>query len=610
MFEALRKLIFPIIIIVLLFFVAMIVLEWGLDITGRQQFAGANFAGSINGEKIAWDTYNRAFNNLYQTESQQSEAELPDSRVRELEQSAWNQLVHDQLLMQEAAKRNIVVTDEELYAYLRMQPPQFLQQAPNFQTNGQFDYQKYLQAMVDPQWSGFWASIEPSMRTEIEKLKMQELVVQTVAVSEVEVKQAFLENLEKIKFGLVNVPFNRFNNTVPQPTDDQTRQYFDQHKDKYKQEERAVLNLVMVDKQPTDADWNRIGQRLRVIYDSIRGGADFAEMARLYSQDGSAAGGGDLGWFSEGQMVPEFNQHAFSMQAGQLSEPFRTQFGWHIMLQQGYRDTVLTPGSPSVHQAHASHILLRVDQSQETLDAAFQRLSDFQLAAEEDGFSKAVAETGLEIKTTTPFPRRGPIQFIGFDAVADSFAFQNKIGAVSQVMENNSGFFVVEVAQKLPAGEASFDEVKARVAQDVRKDMIAKACQELAGRVATMAKSGQPLQAAAQANGLTYSQSDYLTRTGFQPELGRDPSAIGAAFSMTTIGQVVGPVDHSLGSAVMSLLDRQTPDLTQYNEKRDSIYQAITASKQQEMYSRWFEHLMGTAKIENNVARVNRSEYM
>ncbi|MCM2272813.1 MAG: peptidylprolyl isomerase [candidate division Zixibacteria bacterium] len=610
MFEALRKLIFPIIIIVLLFFVAMIVLEWGLDITGRQQFAGANFAGSVNGEKIPWDTYNRIFNNLYQTESQQSEAELPDSRVRELEQSAWNQLVHDQLLAQEAAKRNIVVTDEELYAYLRLQPPQFLQSAPNFQTNGQFDYQKYVQAMVDPQWSSFWASIEPTMRAEIQKLKMQEIIVQTVAVSEVEVKQAFLEGIEKVKLGLVNVPLNRFNASIPQATDDQVRQYFDQHKDKYKQEERAVLNMVLLDKQPGEEDWVRVRQRLQVIYDSIRAGADFAEMARLYSQDGSAAGGGDLGWFGQGQMVPEFDQRAFSLTSGQVSEPFRTQFGWHIMLHQGYRDTVLTPGTPAVRQAHASHILLRVDQSQETLDAAFQRLSDFQLIADEKSFKDAVAETGLELKTTTPFTRRGPIQFIGYDAIADSFAFQNEVGAVSQVMENNSGFFVLEVAEKIPAGEASFEEVKPRVAQDARRELVVKACHDLAERVMSMVKAGQPLPAAAQANGLTYSETDYLTRTGYHAELGRDPIALGAAFGMTSVGQIIGPVDHGLGSAVMTMLEKQTPDLTQFNEKRDSVYQSVVQAKQQEMYSRWFDHLVQNSKIENNVARVNRSEYM
>jgi hypothetical protein len=86
--------------------------------------------------------------------------------------------------------------------------------------------------------------------------------------------------------------------------------------------------------------------------------------------------------------------------------------------------------------------------------------------------------------------------------------------------------------------------------------------------------------------------------------------AISAAFSLSSPGQIVGPVDYSAGSAVMMLLEREMPDLTQFNEKRDSVYNEVMSAKQQEMYSRWFETLMQSSKIENNVARQNRSAYM
>lgn len=610
MFESLRKMIVPIIVIVLLFFVAMIVLEWGLDITGRSTGGEANYAGSVNGQQIPWDSYNRLYNQLYQNESQRSDVEVPDSKLRELEQQAWNQLVHDQLLAQEATKHNIVVTEKELYAYLRMQPPQYLQQVPAFATNGQFDYQKYLQAMADPQWASFWAQIEPGVKSEIERLKMQELVVQTVTCSEPEIKQAFLEKTERVRVGVVNVSQARYQSTAPQPTEEQAKQYFEQNKDKYKLEERASLNMVLIEKKATEEDWTLTGQRLRVIYDSIKAGADFAEMARTYSQDGSAANGGDVGWYPQGQMVPEFDQRSFSMQEGQLSEPFRSQFGWHVILHHGYRDTVLSPGTPKVHQAHTSHILLRVEPSQGSLDASFQTLSDFQLATEKVGFAQAATEAGLKVQSIPPFTRRGPIQGIGYDIAADSFAFQNKPGTVSAVMENNSAFFVLEAGERLPAGEAKYEDVKPRVMQEARREMIAKICRELAEKVYNAAKSGQTLENAAKMNGLLYTTSDWLTRSSYHPDLGRDPVAISAAFSLSSPGQIVGPVDYSAGSAVMMLLEREMPDLTQFNEKRDSVYNEVMSAKQQEMYSRWFETLMQSSKIENNVARQNRSAYM
>ena len=176
-------------------------------------------------------------------------------------------------------------------------------------------------------------------------------------------------------------------------------------------------------------------------------------------------------------------------------------------------------------------------------------------------------------------------------------------------MENNSAFFVLEVAQSLPAGEAQYEEAKPRVTQEVRREMIAEQCRAQAERVVAGTRAGQSLENAAKANGLIYTTTDWLTRNSYQTELGRDPVAISAAFSMSTPGEIVGPISYSAGAAVMQLIEKQSPDLTQFNEKRDSIYSQIMSAKQQEMYSRWYENLMQSSKIVNNVARANRQSY-
>ncbi|MFC3874362.1 peptidylprolyl isomerase [Neisseria musculi] len=77
---------------------------------------------------------------------------------------------------------------------------------------------------------------------------------------------------------------------------------------------------------------------IRKIYNQARSGNDFAALARQYSQDGSAAGGGDLGWFSDGQMVPEFENAVHSLKPGQISRPVRSQFGWHIIKLNDVRE--------------------------------------------------------------------------------------------------------------------------------------------------------------------------------------------------------------------------------------------------------------------------------
>jgi peptidyl-prolyl cis-trans isomerase C len=72
-------------------------------------------------------------------------------------------------------------------------------------------------------------------------------------------------------------------------------------------------------------------EEAKEIADAIRNGADFAELAKQKSKDPGAADGGDLGYFTKDQMVPEFADVAFKMHPGQLSNPIKTQFGWHVI---------------------------------------------------------------------------------------------------------------------------------------------------------------------------------------------------------------------------------------------------------------------------------------
>ena len=324
MFDTLRKMIFPIIITVLVLFLGTIVFQWGMELSSRGQFQNQNVAAVINGQEVSWQEYQNTYNQLYQQAIAQSTDELPDSKIKELQQNAWQQIRNNYLLTQQAAKYNLSVTPDEIYNYLRYNPPAYLQQYQGFQTNGKFDYQKYVGAMADPNASAFWAQIEPQVKHDITILKLQQMIIETAHVTEMEVKDAFMAGQEKIKVGMINVGYDRFSRPPPTNTDDEMKQYYEAHKDDYKLDERATLNLVLVDKKPQESDWERVDHQALAIYDSLKSGADFAEFARIYSEDNSAQNGGDLGWFTRGQMVPEFDRQVFAMKPGDISKPIRT----------------------------------------------------------------------------------------------------------------------------------------------------------------------------------------------------------------------------------------------------------------------------------------------
>ena len=120
---------------------------------------------------------------------------------------------------------------------------------------------------------------------------------------------------------------------IPDPTDDDLRAHFDAHRDEYLQAERALAQHILVSPE-SDSEHALEEARLKItdLRAQLLGGADFSELAAAHSHCPSGQqSGGSLGWFSRGMMVPEFETAVFSMGNGDLSDPVQTQFGYHLI---------------------------------------------------------------------------------------------------------------------------------------------------------------------------------------------------------------------------------------------------------------------------------------
>lgn len=603
MFDALRRMIKPIIFIVIVFFLGLIVVEWGLDFSGRAGGAdGELYAGEINGEKISWDVYQRVYNQVYQNQTQNSEVEPTPGQIKQMEQAAWNQIVQEKLLMQEADKHNIVVTEKDVYNYIKFSPPQYLQQAEYFQTEGKFDYQKYINTLADPQAASLWAQIEPAVRGEVRMMKVQQIIIDAAMVTEPEIKQAFLDSTETATINLAYVPYSRFAGKTPAVGEDEMAAYYEKHKQKYHLPERAVVNIVLVDNNPTEYDIEIARDRAQRLYDSIKAGASFEELAQTFSEDvASARSGGDLGWINAGEMVRAFDSTSFALAADSLSVPFQTEFGWHIIKHKGYRDVPI-PDSPGKHnkQANISHILIKANLSKEGRDRKTQGLENLTETAKEKGFEQAAKDAGLTIQKSPAFYRDASVGIVGMHAEANRFAFTEPVGTVSHLMDSDVGMFVMEIAERKPEGIAEYEEVKGRISQDIIRDKLAELARDSTNAIQAELSKGLSLEQAAKKYNATYVTAGPFTRTSYVEGIGRDGKAVGAAFGLTETGQRTGVIDYAAGSCIIELVSRSTPDLTAYNEQREEYRRALLQSKQQDLYSRWFQAAMKTSDIINN----------
>lgn len=591
MLSTFRKFTKVVIWVVIIAFVGTIIFAWGMEIT--QSKAQRNIVGTINGKDIDYRVYQDYYERLYQSKQTGSDEELDAATLRQIRQQAWDNLVSEYLLNQQIEKRGIQETDEEIVSFLRYQPPTELQQIQEFQTDGKFDYQKYVSAMTNPQAATFWASVEARYRPQIRIYKLQQEVAATARVTEDELHNYFMDSQEKAKGEIINVATVKFSEPGPEVSDEQLRQYYESHKDDYKTDERASLECVLLSKKPTEDDWSRVKTEIEAIKARIDAGDDFGDMAKSYSEDGAAKNGGDLGRFRKGQMVPEFEQVAFALEPGQVSEPVRTRFGWHLIKVFSKQQDA------SGEEIQASHILLRVQPSSETTDQMVRTANKILDEVSGSDLAAAAEAVGQKTQLTGSFVKGGAIPKVGTDRKINDFAFKNNVGTISPIFETDSAIVIAKVVERTPAGIAPFDVAKASVRRDVVNEIAMDACRAEMTQVANEINAGVPFETAARNAGYTPITTDLINREGFVSGIGSDPYVIGMLFNLANPGDVSKPFKYNRGWAIVKLLERQSADPSQYAAKRDSLEQSLLNTKQREAFNAWYQDLIASAKVED-----------
>ena len=330
-----------IMIIVAVSFVGMMVFAWGMDITGRRS-SGAGIVGTINGKKITYDYYNALIQQRREMmgDTQQSSLDLD----RRLHDEVWNEIVMQTLIEQEIKKRKISYSDKELLGYMVSNPIQGAFQAPIFQNdNGAFDIEKYKQFimnpenMKNPQTAQIVQAIETQARSSLPIMKLQRRVAAGFVISDARAKQEWLDQNEQRRVGYVWLASNRLDSPDMTVDPKAVEAYFNEHREEYKREETRALDFVFFRLAATDRDSSEVRDRAVTIADRALKGEDFAGLADGYSEDPGnknqegKGNGGDLGFVQRGRMVKEFEDVAFAMKPGEISQPFMSRFGWHIV---------------------------------------------------------------------------------------------------------------------------------------------------------------------------------------------------------------------------------------------------------------------------------------
>jgi len=580
--------------VVVVAFVGTIIFAWGMDITSSK--TQKNIIGTIDGNDIDYRTYQSYYERLYQQEQAKTNNELDLATLNTIRQNAWDQLVADFLFNREIRARNITVSDEEFYAFLKYQPPPEIRQSEAFlNEDGSFNYQQYLAALADPRYGNFWTQVEYVYRPELSKMKLQDQIISTARVDESEIRDYFMNANEKASADIINANIVKYATPNLEVAEDQIRGYYDSHKEDYQAKERASLDYVLFSKDPTERDWELIKLEAEEIKRMLNQGDDFEELAIAYSDDGSASGGGDLGWFGKGRMVPEFEDAAFALNVGEVSEPVRTQYGWHLIKVEDKKK------DKDGEQIKARHILLKIKASAETLDQAYTQAQQIRDAMSGSNLAGAAEGLGFTVKNTGLFTEDSPIPDIGYVRNIIKFAFSSTVGTISPIFETDALVVIAKLAQKVPAGALPYEEVTDLARRDFIDFLAKQKCQLDIDKIWAQINAGTAFDKAAKDNGYEVSKSGEISREGFIRGLGNNPQVIGAMFAMENPGDLSGPVEYPKGWCIIKLIERKGADLAKYGEIHDSLSQVILQEKQRNLFNDWYLNMLASANIEDYI---------
>jgi len=581
----------------IIFLVGFGILELGsvLD-SQRGGQAPAGVIAEINGEPIRMAAFSNTYNGMLRKleESRQLQPG-EDAYVRE---QAWQMLVRNTLMAQEARRRGIGATPEEIKMALRVAPPEIITEAEGFKTNGQFDYRKYLAELDNPNSQVPWAQVEALVAETLPIQKLQEVVIAAAKVSDGDVRERYTLSYERLKVRLLQFPPDSFSVDTTRIGDAELQAYYKSHSEEFSGPREVKVGVLLVPRKPDESDFAAVRERLRGVLEQARATPDsFPSLARTYSDLPSANFATDPGTerFVD-DMTPAARNGLRNVGAGQLSDIVQDERALHIYLVEKRE---IDPASKR-EKVKYREIAMNVNPGPNAVRAIRELAAKARKEAEREGFGPVATRHGFRTFESLFFAmgQSGNQMLERFPEV-EAWMFQAKIGSISRAVPSENGWFFYKINDRRDEGVRPFDKIKADVKVAVIRSMKLDQARGAAEQARAALASGASEEAAARAHRGIVQNADAVQRNGFLGSVGvREARVTGALFAMPQ-GVWSKPLTGDGGVYVALVETRTTPTEEEFRSKEQQIREALLNERRQALYTEWLLDVRRRAKIKD-----------
>ncbi len=431
------------------------------------------------------------------------------------------------------------------------------------------------------------AELQEEFRYRNEKVKLDYALVKAedleakITPDEAEIKAAYDKDKGKyqvpekriVRYALLDTNQIRQNTQI---SDDELKAQYQQDIQQYQVPNRVhVQHILLMTVGKTDAEVEEIRQKAEDVLKQAKKGAKFEDLAKKYSEDpGTKDKGGDLGWITQGQTVPEFEKTAFSLPNGSISDLVKTQYGFHIIKVLDKETAHTKPFEEVKDSIKAPLLLTKADKEAgdvaDKLSAAIRQSNKLSL----DDLAK---QYHLTVGETRPVTATEPIIELGNSKEVKDAIFGQRPGELSLPIHTDRGYLVLTVKDVQPAHQGTLQEVRDRVVADLKQlkgtELARQKAQDLEKRV----KAGEKFDVAAKALGLDPKTSDPFARNGSIPGAASGKQ-LAAAFQMKP-GDVGSPLNLGANWLVYRVADKQQPDPADFEKQKKDLTEQVLQSK-------------------------------